>query len=87
MGRAKWLGVVQGSVLLANCNSEGFNVVTNVRIGIATNNENDCTTPDSFIGIGLGAYAGWCGMTATGTGNQQCHSRTEIKAGGFILVQ
>ena len=46
------------------CNSEGFNSLGRVRIGILGNNENDCNTPDTFVGVGssnmhsLGTYSG-----------------------------
>ena len=47
-----------------NCNQEGFNSMNKIRIGILGNNENDCGTPDSFLGVGgyskcsLGTYSG-----------------------------
>jgi len=62
LGRAAWKAMVPtvGS-LQPNCSREGFNVTrlspTNpqsarARIGIIGNQENDCLSPDSRIGIG-----------------------------------
>eukprot|EP00112_Aurelia_sp_Birch-Aquarium-sp1_P023248 Seg685.4 transcript_id=Seg685.4/GoldUCD/mRNA.D3Y31 product="putative skeletal organic matrix protein 5" protein_id=Seg685.4/GoldUCD/D3Y31 len=58
-GRARWLALVAGGSIQGNCNREGFNTVADsgsqvkVRIGILGNNERDCNTPDSALGIGL----------------------------------
>lgn len=56
LGRTAWLNLVPGSALQANCNEEGFNIdhggYARARIGIIGNQENDCGSPDSFLGIG-----------------------------------
>ncbi|MCB9566928.1 MAG: hypothetical protein H6710_06910 [Myxococcales bacterium] len=58
IGRDVWKSLITGGSLQANCNREGLNVASpggdwhGVRIGIVANNENDCTSPDSRIGIG-----------------------------------
>ena len=58
LGRAAWLGLVPNSTLQPNCNAEGINInpapssAQRVRIGILGNNEADCATPDSRLGIG-----------------------------------
>ena len=90
LGPSEWQSAINGSKLLPHCNREGFNVLPNlktVRIGLVTNPENDCKTPDGFLGIGIGDLAIWCGMNDTRTGNQECYSKTDIKADGFILVK
>ena len=51
IGRQKWRSLISGSSLQANCNQEGFNV-KRVRIGIIANEQYDCNTPDSSIGLG-----------------------------------
>lgn len=57
-GRDAWLKLVEAPVLQANCNDEGFNIehsggiAPRVRIGIIGNEQTDCATPDSYIGIG-----------------------------------
>ncbi len=62
VGRSGWVGalnILKGvtASLQANCNREGINVRPNtstegVRIGIVGNEQNDCSTPDSYIGVG-----------------------------------
>jgi hypothetical protein len=55
VGRNAWKGLIAGSSLQPNCNAEGINIGNNysrVRVGILGNNENDCNTPDSRIGLG-----------------------------------
>jgi hypothetical protein len=56
--------LLQQSSLQANCNKEGFNVKSyslrdnwtkvtgRVRIGLIANEQNDCNSPDSYIGFG-----------------------------------
>lgn len=69
-GRAAWRTLVSSPSLQPNCNSEGFNLQVGsyqaVRLGILTNQENDCNTPDSRIGFG-GQY-NLCGAG----GDQSC---------------
>ena len=63
-GMAAWEALLADGSLQPHCQLEGFNVVTNstsLRIGIAGNNENDCDTVDSWIGIG--ALSSACGLT------------------------
>jgi len=58
LGRKRWKSLVKGGSLQRRCNKEGFNVynrLMRVRIGIIANQENDCSTPDSRIGIGAGS--------------------------------
>ena len=73
--RSEWLAVMSGQASLEpDCNMVGFNLrstdptVTNnavVRIGIVANQENDCATPDSFIGFG-GMYRAYGISVAAG---------------------
>ena len=69
-GRADWKGLIASSSLQSYCNQEGFNMKSGssiiVRIGYIANEQNDCSSCDSFIGIG--AKDGWpisCGNYAT----------------------
>ena len=56
--RSAWKGLIASPSLQTNCNKEGFNLKDGdspeimVRIGYIGNNENDCKTCDSLIGIG-----------------------------------
>ncbi len=56
LGREAWKNVLGNtSSLQPNCNREGFNnhhSYAMARIGIISNQENDCESPDSRIGIG-----------------------------------
>lgn len=54
LGRNGWLSLIQNSSLQPNCNQEGLSVgnFVKVRIGIVGNNENECTSPDSYLGVG-----------------------------------
>ena len=67
------------SPLQHNCNKEGFNAYTQsakARIGIVSNNENNCQTCDSFIGFGTG----WP------PDNGPCGDRN-TKVMGYILIK
>ncbi|MFM2152724.1 MAG: hypothetical protein RL199_1159, partial [Pseudomonadota bacterium] len=81
--RGDWKGLVPGSSLQPNCNMGGFNVDparnnahAAVRIGFLANEQNDCKTPDSFIG--LGGYVTQCdddtsnAVGAVGIGSWAC---------------
>ena len=66
VGRATWKSLVNKSSLQNNCNMEGFNVVSHTgkdnsaitRIGIISNNENDCSSCNSRIGFGSAGSRG-----------------------------
>ena len=94
LGRGTWKKLIGSQASLQhNCNKEGFNVVCNqeensrARIGIVSNNENDCHSCDSGIGFGArGKHdnSNTCGNEAMySTDNGDKH----IKAMGYILVQ
>ena len=55
LGRDTWKTVLgPHTPLQPNCNKEGFNAYTHrakARIGILGNNEDDCNSCDSFIGL------------------------------------
>ncbi len=56
-----------------------------MRIGILSNNENDCDTPDSVLGIGTaGAFNT---NTNPRTGNFNADTTTTYRTKGFVLVQ
>ena len=54
VGKPAWKALITGSSLQINCNREGFNVngQARVRIGIQSNEQNDCGSPDSYLGLG-----------------------------------
>ena len=95
LGRSTWNTLIGSQASLqSNCNKEGFNVVcsdsdsSKARIGIVTNDNQDCSTCDSRIGFGTGGYpdnSNTCGNEASNY--QSDNGETHIKAMGFILVQ
>ena len=94
VGRNGWKSLLDGSSLQPNCNLEGFNAVcggdTRVRIGIVNNQEGDCNSCDSRIGIGgTGTYCGQdggnsCGNTATCSPDNGDKS---IRAFGYVMAR
>jgi hypothetical protein len=97
-GRDSWKRLVQGASLQRNCNREGFNVnmefgniiAARARIGIASNQENDCVTCDSRIGVGMDGSL--CGQDSSNScGNEaRCSADNgdkSIKTYGYIFVQ
>ena len=95
LGRDKWKELVgsQGS-LQYSCNKEGFNAVcswienSKTRIGIVSNNQNECSSCDSRIGFGTGGNpdnSNTCGNEASRSGVD--NGIKHIKAMGYILVQ
>lgn len=53
--RSEWLGLVASGSLQTNCQQQGLNTVVAgqaLRIGIFGNQEGDCNSCDSFLGIG-----------------------------------
>jgi hypothetical protein len=62
LGRDKWKTLIEGSSLQLNCNKEGINVEAEygmsqaVRIGILSNEQDECKTPDSYLGMGMLNY-------------------------------
>ncbi len=74
VGTATWHALVPGAGIQPFCNRQGFNATTasyNARFGLVMNQENDCNTPDTVIGIGLntpntsGAFCGCCNTSGS----------------------
>ena len=93
LGRNTWKTLIGSQASLQrNCNKEGFNAVVNssvskARIGIISNQENECKSCDSRIGFGTGGLhddSNTCGNEATYSPD---NGDKHIKAMGYILVQ
>jgi cysteine-rich repeat protein len=92
--RATWLGLLGGSKLQPYCNREGVNNVImgprpHLRIGIVANEQEDCLTPDSYLGIG-NQGDGCNGQQQIAVGNlATCNEpmNAAIKAFGVIFVR
>ena len=98
VGRATWKSLVNKSSLQKNCNMEGFNVVSHTgkensaitRIGIISNNENDCSSCNSRIGFGsAGSRGNQKGSNSCGNeaGNSADNGEKHFKANCYIFVQ
>ncbi|KAK3699606.1 hypothetical protein QZH41_014315, partial [Actinostola sp. cb2023] len=95
LGRNRWKSLIPGSSLQKNCNQEGFNSfysLEKVRIGILSNQENDCKSPDSRLGFGgAGTNCGVRTDDSISTGNKaRCggdNGNKVIKTLGYILAQ
>ena len=94
LGRNTWKKLIGSRASLQpNCNKEGFNAIgantrhSKARIGIISNEQNDCNSCDSRIGFGTGVYgddSNTCGNEATARPD---NGDQHIKAMGYILVQ
>ena len=95
LGRDTWKTLIGSEASLqSNCNKEGFNVfcsgnsLSKARIGIVSNEQNDCHSCDSRIGLGTGGYpddSNTCGNEAANWSPD--NGIKTIKAMGYILVQ
>ena len=90
LGRYKWKSLISGSSLQCNCNREGFNAYhkkARARLGLIANQENNCNSPDSFIGLGTYRYD----HRRNAAGNFAKHSpdngNKDLKVMGYILVR
>ena len=52
LGPEVWRSLIPLTSMQANCNAEGVNIRHDLRFGLFANQEDDCNTPDSWIGIG-----------------------------------
>ena len=98
-GRSAWKALIQSSSLQPHCNREGINVRSNngqyynlyCKIGIIANQENECNSPDSFIGFGT-IRSSICGKKSTmSCGNfASCSADNgdkHVAAIGYILIK
>ncbi len=91
--RNQWLTFVNGSSLQGNCNMRGLNVAPNpahnrARIGIVGNQEPNCGSCDSCLGIGIGG--GGCGFDpAISAGNMYsgCGGNKGITGFAWVMVR
>ena len=87
LGRHEWKGLLKSGSLQVNCNMEGFNAHAvrhfKIRIGILSNEQDDCKSVNSYIGFGSNGYPS--------TGNRAYHrpdnGHRTTETFGYILVQ
>ena len=92
LGRDEWKKLIGSNASLQyNRNKEGFNAFSGgrnrskVRIGIVSNDQNNCHSCNSLIGFGTGSHPG--GSKSCGNEAHQGSPDNSIKAMGYILVQ
>ena len=91
-GKAEWMSLINGAELQPHCNKEGFNIKSyainqKLRIGIASNNENDCRSCDSVIGFGIGMKVSSNILWKFSSGNFYLFRQSQKKTFGYIFVQ
>lgn len=77
LGRIAWKSLMAGASMQPHCNLEGVNADCSgrkVRLGFLTNQEDDCASCDSYLGVGHSGQPGcdaqgssWAGMMASCT--------------------
>jgi hypothetical protein len=91
VGRLAWKSLIANSSLQSNCNQEGFNSGSQFgacRIGILGNQENDCNTPDSFLGFGCNLNGGSFTVGNYANGQwQPDNGGKSTPAFGYVLVR
>ncbi|XP_028396184.1 uncharacterized protein LOC114520158 [Dendronephthya gigantea] len=85
-GWAAWKSLVRDSSLQRNCNREGFNVISKIRIGLFANQEKDCNSCDSRIGYGIWINRKTCGNYAHPNWDPD-NGGKDFVTFGYILVQ
>ena len=101
VGKDAWKSLMDDSLLQPNCNKEGFNLqpegeygaYVKARIGLVTNDQNNCTGCDSCIGFGVSVSSckpnydrnsTSCGSSRRGCGGNPNWNKAAF---GYILVQ
>ena len=94
LGRDTWKKLIgQQASLQKNCNKEGFNsrgsypFRREARIGIVSNEQEECNSPDSTIGFGTSDPPNWKNTCGNMADHQPDNGYRNIKAMGYILVQ
>ncbi len=96
-GRATWLSLIAGSSLQENCNYEGFNInLTRVdasshkylRLGLVGDDQNECESPNSWIGFGTKKGNKKGEEKNLACGNRGIYPNSAyLRAFGYIFVQ
>ncbi|XP_062500506.1 uncharacterized skeletal organic matrix protein 5-like [Corticium candelabrum] len=98
IGKSTWRSLLPRSSLQRNCNREGFNVRSynsyfgsngaRARLGFIANEQNDCESPDSFVGLGTSRTHT---SVRNSAGNFACcipdNGPANIKAVGYIMAR
>ncbi len=93
LGRERWLGAIPDARLQDNCNREGVNAgveLNRVRLGIVGNDQDDCTTPESKLGVGSSftcQSCGSCGGLAGPSAGSNDAGCTVVESFATVLVR
>ena len=90
LGRYKWKSLIYGSSLQRNCNREGFNAYhedARARLGLIANENNDCNSPDSFIGLGTHRINHGRNSAGNFATYSPDNGDKDLKVMGYILVR
>ncbi|CAB3996457.1 Hypothetical predicted protein [Paramuricea clavata] len=98
--RGEWKSLLAGSSLQTGCRKQGFNVdshFVDVRLGYIGNEQNDCLSTDSYIGIGSNSGKNtWCHSQRSKThvniagnfaGCSADNGNVDITAMAYLLVR
>ena len=94
LGRDTWKSLIGSDASLQkNCNKEGFNAASSekekskARIGIISNNGDNCNSCNSRIGFGTGGDPDKTNSCGNEANDSPDNGHKHIKAMGYILVQ
>ena len=92
-GREIWESLLPGSQVERGCFLEGFNAhgtkegSAGARIGIVASDQQNCTSPNSFIGFGTaGGECSDIREISCGSESGACHTDEYVPAFGYIFV-
>lgn len=84
MTREGWLGFMERPRLQEHCNTMGFNLELGghrLRLGIIANDQNDCNSPDTWVGLGGNHVDAWDYDRYGQNGSRDDHPNTTNAAG------
>ena len=92
--KANWSSLLPNAALQEGCDLEGFNnaamggnTTPRVRIGILSDNDGDCSSPNSVLGVGYSNLPGNCmGNPFSTVGNLECSANPPVKNRGFAFI-
>lgn len=99
-GVDSWKSLTNSAELQDNCNQEGFNIekknkydvngYMNLRIGLVTNNQNNCLSCDTCVGFGISVQGCDADLRNTTCGHMAIcgkFNNKDISGFGYIFVQ
>ena len=90
VGKEEWKSLINGASLQKYCNKEGFNVKchrSKSRIGIVSNDQDDCASCDSGVGFGIEIVSKDTELRWSSGNVQLTRTTRKLKTFGYIFVQ